>query len=161
MVSTMLPNPARKALDTRRQRYYYDDLPVPVEHIAHDNHIMYGFTDRIEDNYGVAIREDGEYHSYVSTKYAKRRRMFTLAQIIGLSLILDEDGRDEGFIIPPSSYITNPKRQWAFNYAMMLTMPADSIRYCWADGWTPKKMAKKFMVPEDIMYQRIGMLGLY
>ena len=91
MVSTMLPNPAQKALDTRRQRYYYDDLPVPVERIAHDNHIMYAFTDRIEDNYGVAIRKDGEYHSCVSSRYSKRRRMFTLAQIIGLSLILDED----------------------------------------------------------------------
>ena len=107
----MLSNPARKAIDTRRQRYYYDDLPVPVERIAHDNHIMYGFTDHIEDNYGVAIRKDGGYRSCISTKYSNRRRMFTLAQIIGLSLILDEDGRDEGFIISPGSYITNPKNR--------------------------------------------------
>ena len=126
----MLSNPARKALDTRRQHYYYDDLPVPVERIAHDNHIMYGFTDHIEDNYGVAIRKDDEYRLCISTKYSNRRRMSTLAQIIGLSLILDEDGKDEGFIMPPISYITNPRRQWAFNYAMMLTMTADSIRYC-------------------------------
>jgi Zn-dependent peptidase ImmA (M78 family) len=139
-------------------------VPTDVYAIADKMGITVNTMDTIKSKdreiiYGFCLRKDGVFRTYINAQY-KDMMHYALAQCLGLSLILNNDGKDEGFIINDKN-ANNEKHQWAKMFAEVLLMPAKSVRVSWANADSIDTISATYHVPIDVVYQRLASLKLH